>query len=113
MRRRQLLSVLAVLAVPATALGAGAAPAGAAKAPLAGSKKCANGKYVLHVRVKGWSCGKGRKEAQYWETTGRGHCRKGYTFRQYSLPAGVSGPGGSYLSCGKGGVRVFWVEGGD
>lgn len=108
---RRPLALAAALAVLAPATGFGVAEA--AKAPLAGTHRCADGRFVLHVRVKGWNCAKGRREAVYWETTGRGHCRPGQAFRAYTKPPGVDGPGGSYLSCGKGRARVFWVEGGD
>jgi len=112
---RVILAVpIAVLAVLALVLPV-AATAQLPKANLKGTHKCADAKYAFSVRVRGLRCSRGRHIATYWETTGRGHCPKGYRTRRFHVPAGTHGVGGSYLNCHRrgGGADVFWVEGGE
>ncbi len=101
-----LVAMLAAAASPVTASGS--------SADLSGTHRCAPAPpYVFSVRVRGIRCARGRSIAKYWETTGRGHCPRGYRTRRFTRPAGTTGLGGSYLNCHRAGGDVFWVEGGE
>src|SRR3954453_10893684 len=108
---RRLLLAAAIAALAAAAPAPAAPPLQRPSPPLQGTRSCAPAPFVRALREKGTSCHRARQVSHFWATHGR--CPGAGREPRCALPAGVEAPGGSYLSCRRGGAQIFWAEHGE